>query len=72
MVSTQEIGRLGGLVWYQKTFESCEKIVIICTKESKEIQENNFGESMFYESILLCYVRIKKKDCLFYLKGRTS
>lgn len=59
LFSTQAVAEKG-LGWYQEKFESCQKIVIICTKQSRKTQENNYGESMFYENTCIVY-RVKPK-----------
>lgn len=50
LCSTQDVGKKG-LKWYQEKFESSEKVVIICTKESKKIEEHDYDESMLYTKV---------------------
>ena len=52
LCSTKEIA-VAGMGWYEEQLKNCEKIVVVCTKESKKTYyENIYGQGMLDKSTL--------------------
>ena len=45
-----------GMKWYEQKFQDCEKIVVICTKESKNTYEDFYGKGNYVLLKRFCYL----------------